>query len=181
MCAGGFGGGGGGGGRPKVPKVSINLPTPQEIVEKVDDTYQGSDVDLTLELMSDTVESVAKGKPVGYWEKTAEEGEKFQENLQEAGENISETGENILETLESNIETGFGVSGQMGQNLANQINPQNPIASDDEMNAMASLEGDPRLASLRSRMRRRRARGKSQLRKGGGLYIPLKAGIQVQT
>ena len=155
----------------------IKIPTPHDI----HDAYQGSDLDQTLELMSDAVESVGKGKPVGHWEKTAEEGEKFQENLQESGENISETGENILEALGSNVETGFGVAGQIGQNLAHLINPQKPIASDDEMNAMASLEGDPRLASLRARMRRRRKQGKSQLRKGGGLYIPLKAGIQVQT
>ena len=72
---------------------------------------------------------------------------------------------------------GTSVSNQLREILGVPASGPN----DDQMNAMASMEGDPRLASLMARMRRRRKQGKSQLRKGGGLYIPLKAGIQVQT
>ena len=46
-------------------------------------------------------------------------------------------------------------------------------------NAQAIMAGDPRMLSLMARRNKARKRGKAQLRKGGGLYIPVGTGLQV--
>ena len=174
MCS-----GGGGGGTPS-PTGGIKVPTPQEVVETVEDEWKKSTPAGVGQIMVDGVDSVLSGKPKGVFADTADAFEEGAENIKEswaeAGENLQDSADAIGEA----ITTGFGVAEQFSENYKKVFGPKD-LPNDDQFNAMASMEGDPRLASLMARMRRRRKQGKSQLRKGGGLYIPLKAGIQVQT
>ena len=156
------------------------VSTPQEIVEDVEDEWKKTDLAKAGGVLVDAADSVISGKPKGVFADTAdqfeEDSEKIKESWSEAGENLQDSADAIGEA----VMTGFGVAEQFSENYKKKFGPKD-LPNDDQFNAMASMEGDPRLASLMARMRRRRKQGKSQLRKGGGLYIPLKAGIQVQT
>ena len=107
---------------------------------------------------------------------------------------IGETGEKIGAAATETFQTGMETATQTGINAGAQVTQ----AKDDLVRALvaaglitinesddspeyaqAIMEGDPRMLSLLTRRRQARKRGKAQLRKGGGLYIPLKTGIQV--
>lgn len=115
-----------------------------------------------------------------------EDVEEEYDKLQDVGDQVVSDAEDAADALQNELSDALTNTGTIATNASNALMAslgigQNRGPNDDQMNAMASMEGDPRLASLMARMRRRRKQGKSQLRKGGGLYIPLKAGIQVQT
>jgi len=170
---------GGGGGTPS-PSGGIKVPTPQEIVEDIGDEWKKTDLAKAGGVLVDAADSVVSGKPKGVFEKISND---WSEDLEDTKDSWAEAGENLQDSADAigeAIMTGFGVAEQFSENYKKVFGPKD-LPNDDQFNAMASMEGDPRLASLRARMRRRRKQGKSQLRKGGGLYIPLKAGIQVQT
>ena len=115
-----------------------------------------------------------------------EDVEEEYDKLQDVGDQVVSDAEDAADALQNELSDALTNTGTIATNASNALMAslgigQNRGPNDDQMNAMASMEGDPRLASLMARMRRRRKQGKSQLRKGGGLYIPLKAGFQVQT
>ena len=115
----------------------------------------------------------------------AEDVEEEFDELQDVGDQVVSDAEDAAESLEGELSNVLTNTTNIGSSVSNQLQAILGVPTsgpnDDQMNAMASMEGDPRLASLMARRRRSRKQGKSQLRKGGGLYIPLKAGIQVQT
>jgi uncharacterized phage infection (PIP) family protein YhgE len=152
----------------------------EQIEEEVDEAYQGSDIDKTLEDVQDFIEDP---NPI---DDMMEDVEEEYDKLQDVGDQVVSDAEDAADALQNELSNALTNTGTIATNASNALMAslgigQNRGPNDDQMNAMASMEGDPRLASLMARMRRRRKQGKSQLRKGGGLYIPLKAGIQVQT
>ena len=159
---------------------NIQVPTPQEVVETVEDEWKKTDLAKAGGVIVDAADSVISGKPKGVFEEISDD---WSEDLEDTKDSWAEAGENLQDSAEAigeAISTGFGVAEQFSENYKKVYGPKD-LPGDDQFNAMASMEGDPRLASLMARRRRSRKQGKSQLRKGGGLYIPLKAGIQVQT
>ena len=155
--------GGGGSNTTITTTGDIKVPTPQEIVEDIGDTITDANP------LPDLIEDV----------------EEEYDDLQEVGDQIVSDAEDAAEDLQNELTNVVTNTTNIATSVSNQLQEILGVPAsgpnDDQMNAMASMEGDPRLASLMARMRRRRKQGKSQLRKGGGLYIPLKAGIQVQT
>ena len=118
------------------------------------------------------------------WKETKE---KFDAQNQESADDFSKMLQNLGGTM-TDVITGASTSATNLVNLAHDDLIQTLVAgglitlNDDDDgpgNAQAILEGDPRMLSLLTRRRQARKRGKAQLRKGGGLYIPLKTGIQV--
>ena len=118
------------------------------------------------------------------WKETKE---KFDAQNQESADDFSKMLQNLGGTM-TDVITGASTSATNMVNLAHDDLIQTLVAgglitlNDDDDgpgNAQAILEGDPRMLSLLTRRRQARKRGKAQLRKGGGLYIPLKTGIQV--
>jgi len=113
--------------------------------------------------------------------------EKFDARNQESADDFSKMLQNLGGTM-TDVITGASTSATNMGNLAHDDLIQTLVAgglitlNDDDDgpgNAQALMEGDPRMLSLLTRRRQARKRGKAQLRKGGGLYIPLKTGIQV--
>tara|TARA_Y100001938_G_scaffold31759_1_gene43402 strand:+ start:87 stop:1058 length:972 start_codon:yes stop_codon:yes gene_type:complete len=155
------------------------LPTPQELLTDIEEFYQGSDLDNTFEDIQDT--DLDPNQLIDMGEDVQEE----YEELQDVGDQVVSDAEDAAESLEGELSNVLTNTTNIGSSVSNQLQAILGVPTsgpnDDQMNAMASMEGDPRLASLLARRRRSRKQGKSQLRKGGGLYIPLKAGIQVQT
>ena len=86
MCS-----GGGGGGTPS-PTGGIKVPTPQEIVEDVEDEWKKTDLAKAGGVLVDAADSVISGKPKGVFADTAdqfeEDSEKIKESWSEAGENL---------------------------------------------------------------------------------------------
>ena len=118
------------------------------------------------------------------WKETKE---KFDAQNQESADDFSKMLQNLGGTM-TDVITGASTSATNMVNLAHDDLVQALVAAglitmndddDGPGNAQAILEGDPRMLSLLTRRRQARKRGKAQLRKGGGLYIPLKTGIQV--
>ena len=155
--------GGGGSGTTVTTTGDIKVPTPQEIVEDVGDAI--TDANPFPDLIEDVEEEY--------------------DDLQDVGDQIVSDAEDAAEDLQNELTNVVTNTTNIGTSVSNQLREILGVPAsgpnDDQMNAMASMEGDPRLASLMARRRRSRKQGKSQLRKGGCLYIPLKAGIQVQT
>ena len=166
---------------PTFEEASANLviPNTADLIQQLDDFYQGSDVDKTLEDVQDFLEDPTKGL-----RDTKDSVEEEYDKLKEVGANVQEDAEDAADALQNELTNVITNTTNIGTSVSNQIREAlgiTPRPTDDQFNAMASIEGDPRLASLLARRRRARKQGKSQLRKGGGLYIPLKAGILVQT
>jgi len=165
----------------------------QEAEDVIEEHYQGGDVDQVLELGQyawNEVDKLRKGETTQTEETVTETTEAINKIPGEIGETAEEIGAAGTETYQTGMET----AAQAGINAGTQVTQakddlvQALVAAglitmnDDDAgpgNAQAILEGDPRMLSLLTRRRQARKRGKAQLRKGGGLYIPLKTGIQV--
>ena len=179
------------------------LTNPLGTTQEVLDHNLGPDTGL-LEALDQTVEFLQD--PAGTVEDAIDRGEDFIESIgEETQENveaytdvitdIGETAEEIGEAATETYETSMTAVGELAENAANQVTQ----AEDDLINALvnagllsrrepnedgvgnaqAIMAGDPRMLSLMARRNQARKRGKAQLRKGGGLYIPVGTGLQV--
>lgn len=147
-----------------------------------------------MEAINQTVDFVTN--PVGTVEDAIDRGEDFFESVgEETQENveaytdvitdIGETAEEIGEVAQETMDTSMNVIGDTSANLVQALAAAGLLGSNQqdmmggEGNAEAIMAGDPRMLSLMARRNQARKRGKAQLRKGGGLYIPVGTGLQV--
>jgi len=165
----------------------------QEAEDVIEEHYQGGDVDQVLELGQyawNEVDKLRKGETTQTEETVTETTEAIKKIPKAIGETAEEIGAAGTETYQTGMETaaqaGINAGTQVTQakdDLVQALVAAGLITMNDDDdgpgNAQAILEGDPRMLSLLTRRRQARKRGKAQLRKGGGLYIPLKTGIQV--
>tara|TARA_Y100001963_G_scaffold119432_1_gene166594 strand:- start:222 stop:1313 length:1092 start_codon:yes stop_codon:yes gene_type:complete len=178
--------------------ITNPLGTTQEILDhNLGDTGLKGAIDQTVDFVKNPSKVIKDagdraenfGKDVG--EQLTETGENYKEVITDIGETAEEIGEVATETQTTGMETVT----QAGENAATQVTQ----AEDDLINALvaagllsrkqaeedgvgnaeAIMAGDPRMLSLMARRNRARKRGKAQLRKGGGLYIPVGSGLQV--
>lgn len=164
------------------------LGTTQEVLDhNLGDTGLKGAIDQTVEFLQD---------PAGTVEDAVDRGENFIESIggetQENAEaytdvitDIGETAEEIGEVAQETMDTSMNVIGDTSANIVQALAAAGLLGSNQqdmmggEGNAEAIMAGDPRMLSLMARRNQARKRGKAQLRKGGGLYIPVGTGLQV--
>ena len=174
------------------------LGTTQEILDhNLGDTGLKGAIDQTVEFVQNPnkVINKAKDRLDDFIEGTKEEVTGTVEDYQEVVTDIGETAEEIGEVATETLTTGMETVAQLGDNAATQVTEakedllnalveaglltRRPPEEEGVGNAQAIMAGDPRMLSLMARRNRARKRGKAQLRKGGGLYIPVGTGLQV--
>ena len=174
------------------------LGTTQEILDhNLGDTGLKGALDQTVDFVKNPskVIKAAVDRAEDFGEGTEEEVTGTVEDYGEVVTDIGETAEEIGEVATETQITGMETVTQAGENAATQVTQ----AQDDLINALVSagllsrkqaeedgvgnaeaiMAGDPRMLSLMARRNKARKRGKSKLRKGGGLYIPVGTGLQV--
>ena len=176
------------------PVMDQGLQTVTDVQNFLGDVQEGVN---PLEILQNSYEVLIEDpkKRLDNWLNKAEEDiTETTKAIKKIPKDIGETGEEIGAAATETFQTGMETATQAGINAGTQVTQakddlvQALVAAglitmndddDGPGNAQAILEGDPRMLSLLSRRRQARKRGKAQLRKGGGLYIPLKTGIQV--
>ena len=174
------------------------LGTTQEILDhNLGDTGVKGALDQTVDFVKNPSKVIkdAGDRAEDFAEGTSEEVTGTVEDYGEVITDIGETAEEIGEVATETYQTGMETVTQAGENAATQVTQ----AEDDLINALvnagllsrrepnedgvgnaqAIMAGDPRMLSLIARRNQARKRGKAQLRKGGGLYIPVGTGLQV--
>lgn len=158
------------------PKIVVkDLP---DIKKQINDAYQGSDIDKTLEdtedmasFISDSASSVLAGKPVGKLKET-------EKDLTATGEVLSKIPKNLQDTF--NEVVGIGVSSldnvtKLSTSLSKQIN-RNLKTAGMLPSDYDDTKEDPTLAGRR----RGKRRGNEKDVRGGALRIPSSSvGIQI--
>jgi hypothetical protein len=172
----------------EVPEVDIDVPTPQEIVEQVDDLYQDSDIDTTLEgvqemgeLMIDVVDTIISGKPEGKVEDAQNELTNTQTTLQETGENIQTGLDNLEDVVTDTVGTTNEVLTDIGTNVADQFNEAMGLTDETEGGAVTEetrggdVERDDLMLTLgkkKSELKAQKKKGKRGLRIDYGVSLP---------
>ena len=165
--------------------VNVDVGSGDEVVEKVDEEYQGSDIDTTLEtaqamgeLAVDTYDSILSGKPKG---KTKE----FKEGMQSAGGAVldayQDLGSDMIDTYQDimflpaqQMNTITSIAQNLSKNLQTNLKRQGMMAGTSGFDQ--SME-DPTLAGRRRRGRRR---GNEKDVRSGALKIPSSSvGVQI--
>ena len=174
------------------------LGTTQEILDhNLGDTGLKGAIDQTVEFVQNPgkVINKAKDRAEDFIEGTKEEVTGTVKDYKEVITDIGETAEEIGEVATETLTTGMETVAQLGDNAATQVTEakedllnalveaglltRRPPEEEGVGNAQAIMAGDPRMLSLMARRNLARKRGKAQLRKGGGLYIPVGTGLQV--
>ena len=174
------------------------LGTTQEILDhNLGDSGLKGAIDQTVEFVQNPSKVINKAKDRldDFIEGTKEEVTGTVEDYKEVVTDIGDTAEEIGQAATETYQTGMETVTQLGENAATQVTEaqedllnalveaglltRRPPEEEGVGNAQAIMAGDPRMLSLMARRNRARKRGKAQLRKGGGLYIPVGTGLQV--
>ena len=163
------------------------LGTTQEILDhNLGDTGLKGALDQTVDFVKNPAKVIkdAVDRAEDFGEGTSEEVTGTVEDYGEVVTDIGETAEEIGEVATETQITGMETVTQAQDNLINALVSAGLLSrqqaeEDGVGNAEAIMAGDPRMLSLMARRNRARKRGKAQLRKGGGLYIPVGSGLQV--
>ena len=203
-----YGGGGGGGGpveevvevvsdtvsdntpdiKIEVPEVDIDVPTPEEIVEQVDDLYQDSDVDTFLEdtqetgeFMLDVVKTIVTGEPQGDVKETQEALQETQQDYQDLADDFQTGLDNIQDVTTDTINTTNQVLTDIGTNVSEQFSEAMGLTDETQGGAVteATRGGDVvrdedlvQLGKKKSDLRAKKKRGKKGLRIDYGVSVP---------
>jgi len=154
-------------------------------------------IDQTVEFIQNPSEVIEKAKDrlSGHGENVKDDLTETAENYKKVVQDIGTTAEEIGKAVTETYQTGLETAAQAGTTAATQVTEahedlinalveaglltRRPSNEEGIGNAQAIMAGDPRMLSLMARRNRARKRGKAQLRKGGGLYIPVGTGLQV--
>ena len=172
----------------EVPEVDITVPTPQEIVEQVDDLYQGSDIDTTLEgaqemgeLMIDVVDTIISGEPKGDVKETQQALQETQQDYQDLADDFQTGLDNIQDVTTDTINTTNQVLTDIGTNVSEQFSESMGLTDETQGGAVTeeTRGGDVvrdedlvQLGKKKSDLRAKKKRGKKGLRIDYGVNVP---------
>ena len=111
-----------------------------------------------------------------------EDVEEEYDKLGDKGDQLASDAQDAADALTDELTNVITNTNVIGANAANEIRKILGVKNSTQGSpgqGEAIMEGDPRLLSLQARRRKARRKGKAQLRKGGGLYIPVGSGLQV--
>ena len=172
------------------PDIKITDTSTGDIVDQLDEVYQGSDIDKTLEdaqdtgqLMYDVVDSIISGEEKGTVKESKDELGDFKDKGDEAVEDIKETTTNLVDpnnpdsllntTVNQTTDTSTSIASNISRNFKQRMAREGFKTLDSNY--------DPSLDDPYLMMRRggRRKRGREKAVRQGALRIP-SSGIGVQ-
>ena len=176
----------GGGGGSTDPLSGVGNVVEEKIIEPIDEAYQGSDIDTTLEtgqamgqLAIDIVDTAISGEDKGSVKDIKQAGSDYQEAWEETGEDYQEALDNIGDAFSDTFETGMEVASDFGTNLARElgVNPEGKGSdiTDADRTQGGDILRDEDLLQLdlkKSALKAKKKRGKKGLRIDYATNIP---------
>jgi len=172
------------------PDIKVTDTSTGDIVDQLDEVYQGSDIDTTLEdaqdtgqLMYDVVDSIISGEEKGTVKESKDELGDFKDKGDKAVEDIKETTTNLIDPNNPNslLNTTVNQTTDNTTSIASNISRNFKQRMAKEGFKTLDSNYDPSLDDPYLMMRRggRRKRGREKAVRQGALRIP-SSGIGVQ-